>query len=147
MSKVTSKTNRAAPSILSSDLTVLGQLHADGEIQIDGHVDGDIRSCSLVIGQSAHVTGEIAAEDITVRGRVKGTILGKRVHLCATGHVEGEIFHEALAIESGSFFSGSVHRVKDPLSKASIDKPKEQTENPQNGHSKKPENQQAPQIN
>ena len=61
-----------------------------------------------------------AADDVTIRGRVKGTILGKRVHLCATSHVEGEIFHEALAIESGSFFNGSVHREKDPLAKASI---------------------------
>ena len=137
----TIKTGRAAPSILSSDINVLGQLFADGEIHIDGHVDGDVRSSKLVIGESANVKGEIAADDVTIRGRVKGTILGKRVHLCATGHVEGEIFHEALAIESGCFFNGSVHREKDPLAKASIplDVPAPSSDNKSatNGHQDK----------
>ncbi|EJW21825.1 hypothetical protein IMCC14465_02190 [alpha proteobacterium IMCC14465] len=132
------KSGKAAPSILSSDINVIGQLFADGEIHIDGHVDGDVRSATLVIGESANVKGEIAADDVTIRGRVKGTILGKRVHLCATSHVEGEIFHEALAIESGSFFNGSVHREKDPLAKASIPldvpAPSTETKPSTNGH-------------
>ena len=133
-----SKPGKAAPSILSSDINVLGQLFADGEIHIDGHVDGDVRSSKLVIGESANVKGEIAADDVTIRGRVKGTILGKRVHLCATSHVEGEIFHEALAIESGCFFNVSVHREKDPLAKASIPlnvpAPSSDTKPATNGH-------------
>ena len=144
------KAGKAAPSILSSDINVLGQLFADGEIHIDGHVDGDVRSSKLVIGESANVKGEIAAEDVTIRGRVKGTILGKRVHLCATSHVEGEIFHEALAIESGSFFNGSVHREKDPLAKASIplDSPATSTDAKPatNGHSDKTAQQQVSQT-
>lgn len=119
-SKPIVKSGKSAPSILSADINVLGQLFANGEIHIEGHIDGDIRSGTLVIGETADVKGEIAADDVTIRGRVKGTILGKRVHLCATSHVEGEIYHEALAIETGSCFNGSVHRRKDPLAKASI---------------------------
>ncbi len=112
--------SKAAPSILSHDLTVAGQLSSTGDIQIDSHIKGEIRSHSLTIGEKANVEGEIAGEDIVIRGKVTGTIIGKRVHLCQSAHVEGDIFHEALAVENGSFFNGSVSRVEDPLSLASI---------------------------
>ena len=112
--------SKAAPSILSHDLTVAGQLSSTGDIQIDSHIKGEIRSHSLTIGEKANVEGEIAGEDIVIRGKVSGTIIGKRVHLCQSAHVEGDIFHEALAVENGSFFNGSVSRVENPLSLASI---------------------------
>ncbi|MGB6085007.1 bactofilin family protein, partial [Parvibaculum sp.] len=72
---------RTAPSIISSDLVVHGNLTATGDIQIDGTVEGDIRSQSLTIGEKASITGEIVAEDIVIRGRVIGTIRGRRVQL------------------------------------------------------------------
>lgn len=112
--------SKAAPSILSTDLYIYGQVLATGDMQIDGTVDGDIRSCSVTVGENAKIIGELSGDDITVKGRVKGVIRGKRVHLCATCHVEGDIFHEALAIENGSFFNGSVHREENPLKKSSI---------------------------
>ncbi|MGC6472242.1 MAG: bactofilin family protein [Parvibaculales bacterium] len=112
--------SKAAPSILSADLTISGQIVSSGDIQIDGNIEGEILSSSVTIGQTAHVKGEIAGEDIIVKGRVKGTIYGKKVHLCDTAYVEGDIVHEALAIENGSYFNGSVRREKDPLLNASI---------------------------
>ncbi|MGC6476645.1 MAG: bactofilin family protein [Parvibaculales bacterium] len=112
--------SKEAPSILSNDLNVTGQLSSSGDIQIDSQIKGEIRSHSLTIGEKAYVQGEIAGEDIVIRGKVTGTIIGKRVHLCQSAHVEGDIFHEALAVENGSFFNGSVSRVEDPLALASI---------------------------
>lgn len=94
----------AAPSIISADLTVTGTLVSNGDIQIDGVVDGDVRSVGLVIGEKAEIHGEILAEDITVRGKVIGRIRARKVQLAATSHVEGDILHEAFAVEAGAFF-------------------------------------------
>ena len=47
------------PSIISADLTVTGTLVSNGDIQIDGMVDGDVRSVGLVIGEKAEIHGEI----------------------------------------------------------------------------------------
>ena len=36
-----------APSLLSSDLTITGNLESEGDMQIDGTIDGDIKSLPL----------------------------------------------------------------------------------------------------
>ena len=106
---------RATPSIFSSDLQVEGTLHSEGDIQIDGRIDGNIRSGSLTIGEKAVINGEIVANDVTVRGRVLGSIRARKVQLAGTAHVEGDILHNALAVESGAFFDGNCRHAEDPL--------------------------------
>lgn len=104
-----------APSIISSDLTVTGTLNSTGDMQIDGIVEGDVRSVGLVIGERAEIHGEIWAEDVTVRGKVIGRIHARKVLLSATSHVEGDILHEAFAVEAGAFFEGNCRHSDNPL--------------------------------
>jgi cytoskeletal protein CcmA (bactofilin family) len=105
----------AVPSIVSVDLTVSGTLNTTGDMQIDGILEGDVRSVGLVIGEKAEVHGEIWAEDVTVRGKVVGRIHARKVLLAATCHVEGDILHEAFAVEAGAFFEGSCRHSDNPL--------------------------------
>jgi cytoskeletal protein CcmA (bactofilin family) len=104
-----------APSIISADLTVTGTLVSEGDIQIDGIVEGDVRSVGMVIGEKAEIRGEILADDITVRGRVTGRIRARKIQLAATAHVEGDILHEAFAVEAGAFFEGNCRHSDNPL--------------------------------
>ncbi|KGJ04106.1 protein CcmA, bactofilin family [Paracoccus halophilus] len=106
---------RLAPSVLSSDLTVTGNIRTEGDIQVEGNVEGDIRAHQLVVGDSATIRGEIVAEEIVVNGRVIGRVRGLKVRLSATARVEGDIIHKTIAIESGAHFEGSVQRQEDPL--------------------------------
>jgi cytoskeletal protein CcmA (bactofilin family) len=108
----------SAPSIISADMVIAGSLSSTGDIQIDGRVEGDVHSIGLVIGDKAEVHGEVCAEDVTVRGKVVGRIRGRKVLLAATSHVEGDILHEALAIETGAFFEGNCRHSDDPLGNA-----------------------------
>ena len=71
-----------------------------------------------MIGDKAEIHGEIIAEDVTVRGRVVGRIRARKVLLCATSHVEGDILHEAFAVESGAFFEGNCRHSDNPLGDA-----------------------------
>ncbi len=106
---------KPAPSIISSDLTIKGNLETTGDMQIEGTIEGDIRSHLLTIGQNALVKGEIVADDVVINGRVEGTIRGAKVRLSATARVSGDIMHKTIAIESGAQFEGSVQRSDDPL--------------------------------
>jgi len=106
---------RSAPSIISPDLVVNGTLVSTGDIQIDGRVEGDVRSVGLVIGEKAFIHGEVCAEDVTIRGRVQGSIRARKVLLCATCRVEGNILHETFAVESGAFFDGNCRHAENPL--------------------------------
>ena len=99
------------PSIISADLRIFGDLNSDGEIQIDGTVDGDIRTKVLLVGEGAHIKGEIVAETVHVHGSVSGQIKSREVNLAKTAHVVGDILHEALAIETGAFLEGHCKRM------------------------------------
>jgi cytoskeletal protein CcmA (bactofilin family) len=106
---------KPAASVLSSDLTVVGNLKTSGDIQIEGTVEGDIRAHLLTVGETATIRGEIVADDIVVNGRVIGRVRGLKVRLTSTARVEGDIIHKTIAIESGAHFEGSVQRQDDPL--------------------------------
>lgn len=117
---------KASASILSSDLTIVGNLRTTGDIQVEGTVEGDIRAHLLTVGESATIRGEIVADDIVVNGRVIGRVRGLKVRLTASARVEGDIIHKTIAIESGAHFEGSVQRQDDPLAQGRISAPQAQ---------------------
>jgi cytoskeletal protein CcmA (bactofilin family) len=112
------------PSILSVDLKIVGDLHSKGEIQIDGVVEGDIRTHSLLVGETANIQGEIVADVVNVHGSISGQIKSREVNLSKTAHVVGDILHENLAIETGAILEGHCKRMVDKSaaeeSKASV---------------------------
>lgn len=118
MTSATSKP-KPAPSILSSDLIIKGNLKTSGDIQVEGQVEGDIRAHLLNVGEGATIKGEVIADDVVVNGRVVGRVRGLKVRLTATARVEGDIIHKTIAIESGAHFEGSVQRQEDPLNNKS----------------------------
>jgi cytoskeletal protein CcmA (bactofilin family) len=102
-------------SVLSSDLTIIGNVKTTGDIQIEGTVEGDIRAHLLTVGEGATIRGECVADDVVVNGRIVGRVRGLKVRLTSTARVEGDIIHKTIAIESGAHFEGSVQRQDDPL--------------------------------
>ncbi|CAN5795390.1 polymer-forming cytoskeletal protein [soil metagenome] len=106
--------DKAAQSVLSSDLTITGNVKSSGEITVEGIVEGDIRASLLTVGESATIKGEIVAEEVVVNGRVVGRLRGLKIRLSASARVEGDIIHKTIAIESGAHFEGSVQRQEDP---------------------------------
>ena len=105
----------ASSSIIGPDLTIMGNAVSKGEVQVDGEIQGDIHCSSLLVGENATVTGGIVAGDVIVRGKVMGSIRGQRVTLQSSSHVEGDIYHQSLAIEQGAFFEGKSRRSEDPV--------------------------------
>ncbi len=102
----------ASPTIISPDLHITGNLATDGDMQIDGILEGDVKSGFLGVGPSAVVTGEIVATDVIVHGKVTGRIKARSVTLASTARVIGDIWHEVLAIEAGAFLEGHCKHMK-----------------------------------
>jgi cytoskeletal protein CcmA (bactofilin family) len=48
-------TCRLTPSIISRDLKVKGDLICNGDIQIDGALEGDVQSRAITIGEGADI--------------------------------------------------------------------------------------------
>jgi cytoskeletal protein CcmA (bactofilin family) len=105
----------AGRSVIGEDLVITGNLNSQGEVEIEGEVQGDVRAKRVVVGERAHVTGTLIAEEVVVRGGVQGQIRGISVTFQATSRVEGDIFHKSLLIEQGALFEGRSRRSEDPM--------------------------------
>lgn len=118
-----SSSAKMVPSIIGEDLMITGNVVSKGEIQVDGTIKGDVHCGSLLLGDKSEVIGGVTAEDIVVRGKVVGSVRGLRVTLQSQSRVEGDIYHQSLAIEQGAFFEGKSRRSDNPMADVSLEKP------------------------
>jgi cytoskeletal protein CcmA (bactofilin family) len=93
-------------TVIAEGLKIVGSVTAEGLVEVNGHIDGELHCTSLIISRKAHVTGTIAAERVVVDGSVEGPIQGGEVVLKSRAHVVGDIQHQSLAIEKGAYFEG-----------------------------------------
>jgi cytoskeletal protein CcmA (bactofilin family) len=97
-------------TVIAKGLKIVGTVTAEGLVEVNGQVDGELHCTSLIISRGAQVSGTIAAGRVVVDGKVEGPIQGGEVILKSQAHVVGDIHHQSLSIESGAFFDGrSVH--------------------------------------
>lgn len=105
----------ASPSIISSDLTITGDLISEGELHIDGRIEGDIRCRVLIVGVNAQINGSIQADVAKVHGCINGHLYARSVFLASPAKVKGDITHERLEIEPGAFLEGHCRHMNDPI--------------------------------
>lgn len=105
-----------ARSVIDAWLTMKGNLESEGDIQVDGKVQGHIRCTQLIVGRDAIIDGDVLAAEVVIRGKVKGVIRANRVKLQESACVESEIFFEkSLGIEDGASFEGQIRKASEPL--------------------------------
>ena len=104
-----------SPSIISSDLTIAGDIVSQGEVHIDGHVEGDIRCRTLLVGVNAQIVGSIQADLAKVHGSINEHLCARSVFLASSAKVSGDITHERLEIEPGAYLEGHCRHMDDPI--------------------------------
>ena len=105
----------ATRSVIDPWLRITGNLEGEAELQIDGHIRGDIRCTKLVISKGATVDCNVTADEVIIRGRVIGVVRGNRVVLQEGAYVENEICYKRLCIEEEAHFEGVVRMRENPL--------------------------------
>jgi cytoskeletal protein CcmA (bactofilin family) len=115
-------------TIIAEGLKIVGSVTAEGLVEVNGHIDGDLHCTSLVVSPKASINGGIEADKVVVNGRVEGPIRGGEVVLKSRAHVVGDIQHNSLAIEPGAYFDGrSVRSADSNVRKAPAEKPERLT--------------------
>jgi len=93
-------------SVLDCLLTLTGDLWSEGDVQIDGHLCGNVNCVQLIVSKDAAVSGVIIAQEVVIRGKTTGIIRATRVLLQGTARVEGEIIYQSLSVDEGASFEG-----------------------------------------
>ena len=96
-------------TIISHGVKIEGKVKSNGNIRVDGEIQGDIISQGNVsIGVRAQVNGQINADAITISGKVSGVVIAKeKLILDSKGNVKGDIYTKNLTIETGAKFDGN----------------------------------------
>ena len=101
-------------TIIGEGLKVVGNVTAEGNVEIYGRLDGEVQCNSLLLSRKAHLVGAVTAEHATINGTVEGPIHAAHVTLKSRAHVVGDIHHQSLSINKGAYFAGrSVQAVKE----------------------------------
>jgi len=98
-------------SILAADCRLTGDISSDGEVHIDGRLDGDVMCKTLTVGETGVVTGKIGAEIVRILGSVNGQLKAHSVELGPTARVVGDITHASLGVDAGAYVQGVFTRL------------------------------------
>ena len=117
MSDLSTRDGRPArrPLVINSGVTIVGSLFYDGQIQVEGTIDGEVRCSALQITERGAVEGLIVAESVDVRGEANGSIYAEKLVLRTACSVEGEVYHHSLVLEDGCLFEGKSRRHANPV--------------------------------
>jgi cytoskeletal protein CcmA (bactofilin family) len=94
---------------LDRGATFRGELEFEDTMRIDGKFNGKIHSKNeLIVGESAHIEGDIHVGRVAISGTVVGKIVADtRVEIHRNGKVYSDIETPALIIEEGAIFQGN----------------------------------------
>ncbi len=99
-----------SPSLLGKEIKIIGKISSKGALQLDGDLEGEIIASQLVIEKTAKVVGSVTSDDLVIKGRIIGPVFGRKVRFGSSARVEGDTFHETIAIEDGAYYEGSIKR-------------------------------------
>ena len=94
-------------STIDTTVTVEGDVITEGDLQIDGRINGNVNCTRLTVGASGQINGDIKADEVVVRGKVKGTIRATRIMLLDSADIAGDIFYDKMSMEEGAHFVGA----------------------------------------
>ena len=97
-------------SILGPTLRFKGELHADEDLMIRGHIEGSItHSQRLTICRDGHVKADIEGQVIAVEGTVEGDLNATTsVAIMETANLTGDVCAPSVSVVEGANFNGSV---------------------------------------
>ena len=93
---------------IAQDTRITGNIDSDGDIRIDGILDG-ILNCKgrVVLGPEARIRGEIHSNTAEISGTVEGEItVTDLLSLKSTAIITGDLIMGRFSVEPGARFSG-----------------------------------------
>lgn len=93
-------------SVIGTDVTIKGDVHASVDLHVDGKIEGDIKCASIVQGEGSTISGAVIADSARMSGKVTGSITAKELVILKSARIDGDVHYDALTIEQGAQVDG-----------------------------------------
>lgn len=95
-------------TLIAANTTFEGKIKTEGSIRIDGKFIGDINAkANAAVGLTGHIDGSLTARNITVAGRITGSVVASEKLVLETKSVlQGDIRAIKLVVDEGAMFDG-----------------------------------------
>lgn len=106
-----------AHTLVSSSTEIVGDIHFNGELIIEGKVKGNIyaeddSSALIRVAEKGAVEGEICVPSIVVNGLVQGDVRSaKHIELAAKAVVVGNVYYNLIEMVMGSEVNGNLMHI------------------------------------
>ena len=95
-------------SLIGTGTVVQGKVMTEGSIRIDGTIVGDVDAkANAAIGSSGTLEGNLRAKNVSLAGKVKGTVsASEKLILESRSVLRGDIRASKLVVDEGAMFDG-----------------------------------------
>ncbi len=96
-------------TIIGKSIKVKGNFHGQGNIIIDGEVEGDIKTDGdLFAGENSVILANIIAKNANISGKIKGNIkVSGYLEVSAKANIKGDISAKELSVAKGAIINGN----------------------------------------
>jgi cytoskeletal protein CcmA (bactofilin family) len=97
------------PNMIGPGTKIVGNIETNGDIRIDGNIEGNINSKGkVVVGNNGFVKGEVVCSNAEISGTIHGKMaITELLSLKASSKVNGDVKSGKLSIEPGALFTGT----------------------------------------
>lgn len=101
-------------AVIGPSMTIKGEIRAREELMVDGDVEGELESQSLLtVGPNGKVRGNIKARQAAIFGSVRGNVeVTEKIAIREQGSLIGDIKGAGISIDDGAYFKGSIDIVR-----------------------------------
>ncbi|MGB2869057.1 MAG: polymer-forming cytoskeletal protein [Bacteroidota bacterium] len=97
-------------NLVGSGTVVEGKIRSQGSVRIDGKLIGEVTASeTLAVGVNGEVEGNVTAKNVTVGGKIRGSInAAEKIVFEGKSVIKGDIRATRLIIDEGCIFDGKV---------------------------------------
>lgn len=101
------QSKHSATTVVAQGCSVNGNVRLNGDMQVDGYVEGKVSSDkTVIISANGRFKGEITADKVIINGLFDGECYANTVEILPQGKAQGTIHSDDLSIERGGSFIG-----------------------------------------
>jgi cytoskeletal protein CcmA (bactofilin family) len=105
-------------SVIGNNTVITGDIRTEGSIRVDGKIVGNVvTQADAAIGMNGLIEGSVDARNITLAGKVMGTLTAaQKLVLEGKSVMKGDIRTARLIVDEGAVFDGRSSMTATPVS-------------------------------